>query len=107
MSKSFSRLSDQELQSVAGGVVTLVEFFGPDCKYCVMNSAAVDAVAAAFGDQLDVVRIDPEQHPGLADYFGGVSALPTTMVLKDRKVVSEKVGAVTEAKLTDMVRQAV
>ena len=107
MSKPFSRLSDQELQLVSGGVVTLVEFFAPDCKYCATNSAAVDAVAAALGDQLDVVRIDPQQHPGLADFFGGVGALPTTKILKDRRVVEEKVGAATEAKLTAMVRQAV
>ncbi|QCH14815.1 thioredoxin [Synechococcus sp. CB0101] len=105
MTKSFSTLDDQALQAVAGGLVTLVEFTQPDCEPCKSVSAAVDAVAAQFGDQIAVVRVDASQNPGLADQFG-VRATPTVSLVNNSQYVGSATGRITPAKLSDWVHRA-
>ena len=70
----------------------LVWFHAPSCGPCRAMAADVDAL----GDR--VIAIDVSRDPELAAEFG-VMATPTTLVVRDGKVVDVMLGAVPRGRL--------
>ncbi len=88
-----------EAEVIESPVPVLVDFWAPWCGPCRLISPIVDAVAAEYGDQLKVVKINVDEHTQMASQFN-VRGIPALMIFKDGQELETLVGAVTKETLT-------
>ena len=79
----------------------LLDFYADWCGPCRMVSPLVDEIADENSQYL-VGKINVDQEPELAQTFG-VSSIPTLVVMKDGKVVSQSVGAMPKPQILAML----
>ena len=70
----------------------LVDFWATWCGPCRMIAPTVKEIAAEYGDQVDVVKVDIDENPMTPGRYG-VMSIPTLMIFKDGQVVDRWVGA--------------
>jgi thioredoxin 1 len=85
----------------------LVDFFAEWCGPCKAMAGALDQVATELTGKLKVVKLDIDANPEQTAKHQ-IRSVPTLMIFKDGKVVSQKIGALTQRKqLADWVSQSV
>ncbi|MBQ2895965.1 MAG: thioredoxin [Oscillospiraceae bacterium] len=75
----------------------LLDFWASWCGPCRMVGPIVDEIAAERSD-IKVGKINVDEEQELAVRFG-VMSIPTLLVIKDRKVVNQSVGARPKAQI--------
>jgi len=78
----------------------LVKFGASWCGPCQAMEAQLDGLERSLPGQVRVLRIDTDEHPDLAQHYG-VSGIPHTFVMSDGAVVSDQVGYLSQAELSD------
>ncbi len=79
----------------------LLDFFAAWCGPCRMVSPLVDEIAEE-NPQFLVGKIDVDNEPELAQQFG-VSTIPTLVVMKNGKIVSQSSGARPKEQILEML----
>lgn len=79
----------------------LLDFYADWCGPCRMVSPLVDEIAEENPQYL-VCKVNVDQQPELAEMFG-VASIPTLVVMKDGKIVSQSVGARPKAQILAML----
>ena len=60
---------------------TLVDFFATWCGPCKMQGPILEQVKAIFGDSVNIIKIDVDKNPDLAQRYN-VRSIPTLIVFK-------------------------
>jgi thioredoxin 1 len=76
----------------------LVHFWAEWAGPCRQIAPSLEAIAAEYGDQLEVVRLNIDQNPTTAAKYG-VMSIPTLNVYQGGEVVQTIVGAKPKAAL--------
>ena len=84
--KSADFTAEMEAASLA-----MVDFWADWCGPCKMLSPAVESLAAKYGDQVLVGKINVDEEMELAVKFG-ISSIPTLIVMKDGALTATLVG---------------
>lgn len=79
----------------------LLDFYADWCGPCRMVTPIVDEIASERSD-IKVGKINVDNQPELAQQFRMMS-IPTLVVLKDRKIVNQSVGAKTKEQILEML----
>ena len=79
----------------------LVDFWATWCGPCRMVGPIVDEIAEERSD-IKVCKVNVDEQQELAARFG-VMSIPTLLVIKDRKVVNQSVGARPKAQILAML----
>ena len=79
----------------------LIDFYADWCGPCRMVSPIVDEIAEEHPEYL-VCKVNVDQEGELAAQFG-VASIPTLVVLKDGKVVSQSSGARPKAQILKLL----
>ncbi|KAL8167348.1 hypothetical protein V2J09_008847 [Rumex salicifolius] len=93
------KASKQNLSSLEELVATsdkplLVDFYATWCGPCQFMVPILDKVSSALEDTIQVVKIDTEIYPEIADKYK-IEALPTFIIFKDGKPCDRFEGALT------------
>lgn len=69
----------------------LLDFYADWCGPCQMQLPVVDQLSEKYADQLEVLKIDVDKHPDLAQAFG-VRSIPALFLLNNQEVTDRMVG---------------
>lgn len=87
---------------IATDKTILIDFYADWCGPCRMVSPIVDEIAEE-NPHILVGKINVDDEPDLAMEFG-VSSIPMLVVLKDRKIKDQSVGARPKAQILEMLK---
>ena len=83
-------------------VPVLVDFWAEWCAPCKMMLPVLQALAADYGEQLVIVKVDTDRERSLAEQ-NGIRSLPTLRLYRHGEVVEEILGAQPEAVLRPLI----
>ncbi|MBA0746085.1 hypothetical protein Gogos_008628 [Gossypium gossypioides] len=70
----------------------LVDFYATWCGPCQFMVPVLNEVSATLKDKIQVVKIDTEKYPSIADKYN-IQGLPTFIIFKDGKLLDRFEGA--------------
>ena len=70
----------------------LVDFWAEWCGPCKMIAPALEEIAGALGDKVDIVKLNIDENPDTPGKYG-VRGIPTMLLFKGGAPVAQKVGA--------------
>ena len=80
----------------------LIDFYADWCGPCKMVSPVVDKIAEEHSE-IKVCKVNVDSEPELAQKFG-IASIPTLVVMKDGRITSQKIGAVSGQAILDMLK---
>ena len=83
---------------LGAGKPVLVDFWAEWCGPCRMIAPALEEIAGAIGEQVDIVKLNIDENPDTPTRYG-VRGIPTMVLFKDGKPVAQKVGAAPRSQI--------
>ncbi|MEM9301494.1 MAG: thioredoxin [Pseudomonadota bacterium] len=77
----------------------VIDFWAPWCGPCRAISPALEALAEARHGEIDIIKVNVDQHQLAADTYG-VRAIPTLVFVDDGEEQSRQVGALSTGQLS-------
>lgn len=83
-------------------VVKLLDFWAPWCGPCKMMNPILEELGKAWGEKVEVVKINVDENPTEAQKYG-VMSIPTYIVEKDGKETGRKIGFTSKEELNKLI----
>ena len=83
----------------------LVDFWAEWCGPCKMIAPALEEIAGALGDQVDIVKLNIDENPDTPGKYG-VRGIPTMILFKGGVPAATKVGAAPKGQLKSWLQGA-
>ena len=97
-------ITNFEEQVLKAPGTVMVDYLAPWCGYCRRLTPAVEQVAADYEGKLQVVKVDIDDLPAVADEYQ-VETIPTLMLFREGKNIAEIVNPESRAKIVDWLKE--
>lgn len=94
--------TEEFVAAVDAAPLAMVDFWASWCGPCRMLSPLVDEVAEE-NPSIKVGKVNVDEEPELAQQFR-VMSIPTLVVIRDGKIVSQAMGVQPKATILDMIK---
>ena len=81
----------------------IIDFWAEWCAPCRAIAPIIKELAAEYGDQVKIVKMDIDANPSTPGQYG-VRAIPTVLAFKDGQVAQQLQGARPKADFEEMVK---
>ncbi len=105
MNKNTLELTEGTFKSTIDSGVTLVDFYADWCMPCRMLAPTIYAIADENAGKIKVAKLNIDQAQGIAAEYG-VMSIPTVIVFKDGKRISQQVGMANKSAYQKMIDSA-
>ncbi|MFI3313857.1 MAG: thioredoxin [Eubacteriales bacterium] len=95
-------LNNDNFEATIANGVTLVDFYAQWCGPCKMLTPVIEKLADRFDGTAQVAKVDVDVAGALAAQFG-IMSVPTILIFKDGKLISQSSGAQPESKLASQI----
>ena len=92
--------NDEVLQSEKP---VLIDFWAPWCGPCQMMGPIIEQLAKEYEGKVKIGKVNVDEEAELAQQFH-IMSIPTIILIKDRKIVKQVVGARPKAELEAMLQ---
>lgn len=82
----------------------LVDFFAEWCGPCKMVAPVIEDIAKEYKEKIKVAKVDVDTASSTATHYG-IMSVPTLMIFKDGKVVSQSIGAMSKFELKNKLKE--
>jgi thioredoxin 1 len=80
----------------------LVDFWAEWCGPCKMIAPALEEIAVALGDKIQIVKVNIDENPETPGKYG-VRGIPTMLLFKNGEPVATKVGAAPRSQIQEWI----
>ena len=84
----------------------VVDFWAEWCGPCKMIGPSLEELAAEFGSDVKIVKINIDENLSTPSKFG-VRGIPTLMVFKGGEVTATQVGANPKGKIAEWIKSSI
>ena len=91
-------------KAMESGKAILVDFWAPWCSYCRRIGPAYDKVAAQYAENLDVVKVNIDDEPELAN-LEHIEVIPTLVLYKGGKALGSIVAPESKAAIDGFIQE--
>ena len=84
------------------GTTVLVDYWAPWCGYCRRIGPAYEKVAEQYADRLQVVKVNIDDEPRLADREH-IELIPTLVIYRDGKAIGSVVAPESKAAIDEFI----
>jgi thioredoxin 1 len=84
----------------------IIDFWAEWCAPCRTIAPIIKELAAQYGDQVKIVKMDIDANPNTPGQYG-VRAIPTVLAFKDGQVAQQLQGARPKADFEEMVKNLI
>ncbi len=84
----------------------IIDFWAEWCAPCRQIAPVIKELAAQYGDQVKIVKMDIEANPATPGKYG-VRAIPTILAFQGGQVVEQLQGARPKADFEEMVKKLI
>lgn len=82
----------------------LLDFWAPWCGPCLAIAPHVESIADEYAGKVKVGKLNVDDQPTTAGQFG-IRSIPTLLLFKDGQPIDQVIGAVTKARLEEMINR--
>ena len=99
-------LNHKEFQNMMEqGKLVLVDFWAPWCSYCRRIGPAYDKVAAQYGADLTVAKVNIDEEPLLAEKEQ-IEVIPTLVLYRDGEAIGSIVAPESKAMIEAFIQES-
>ena len=82
----------------------LVDFWAEWCGPCKMIGPVLEELALEMGEKIKIVKVDVDSNSQTAINYA-IRSIPTLIIIKNKSVVAQHIGAASKAQLENFINQ--